>query len=388
MLRTYKYRLYPNHTQVEALEFLLWQGRNLYNAALEQRIGIYRETGKGISYPGQWAHFRDLRNANPDTLGKLNATSVQQMLRRLDNSFVAFFRRLKTGEKPGFPRFKGRHHFHSLEYHYGDGCKLREGEDGRVLFYVQNAGELKVKYHRPLPEGAQVKHVILKRNLGKWYACLSLEMSNPERLPLERPAVGIDMGLSSLLTFSDGTLIDNPRWLRSGLGKLRVAQRTLSRRKKGSHRRRKAADRVARLGERTANQRRDFWHKTTQQLANTYSLIAIEDLTLKFMLSNSHLALSASDAGLGEFQQLLRYKVEETGGEVVAVNPRNTSQVCSGCGVMVLKSLRMRLHSCPDCGLSLDRDVNAARNILALALPPPGRGGQASTWADPRPCVA
>lgn len=216
MIRTYKYRLYPSHKQGEALDFLLWQGCNLYNAALEQRIGIYRETGKGISYPGQWTHFRDLRNANPDTLGKLNATSVQQMLRRLDKSFGSFFRRLKTGEKPGFPRFKGRDRFHSLEYCYGDGCKLRERED-RVLFYVQNVGELKVKYHRPFPDGAQIKHVILKRSLGKWYVCLSLEMNNPARLPLERPEVGIDMGLSSILAFSDGETLDNPRWLRVGL---------------------------------------------------------------------------------------------------------------------------------------------------------------------------
>ena len=387
MIRTYKYRLYPSHKQGEALDFLLWQGRNLYNAALEQRINVYRETGKGISYPGQWTHFRDLRNASPDTLGKLNATSVQQMLRRLDKSFGAFFRRMKTGEKPGFPRFKGRHHFHSLEYHYGDGCKLREGAE-RTLFYVQNVGELKVKYHRPLPDGAQVKHVVLKRSLGKWYVCLFLEMVSLERLPFERPEVGIDMGLSSLLAFSDGEALDNPRWLRGGLQRLRIAQRKLSRRTKGSHRRRKAVALVARQQDHIQNQRRDFWHKITRQLADTYSLIAIEDLTLKFMLKNPHLALSASDAGLGEFQQLLRYKVEETGGEVVAVNPRNTSQACSGCGVLVPKDLKVRLHSCPDCGLVLDRDVNAARNILALALLPPGRGGQASTWAEVRPCVA
>jgi putative transposase len=154
MRRTYKYRLYPNRTQAEALDFLLWQGRTLYNAALEQRIKTYKETGKGISYPEQWAHFRDLRNASPDTLGKLNATSVQQMLRRLDKSFAAFFRRLKAGEKAGFPRFKGRNRFHSLEYRYGDGCKLREDEQGRALFYVYSVGEAKVKYHRPLPEGA------------------------------------------------------------------------------------------------------------------------------------------------------------------------------------------------------------------------------------------
>ena len=148
MLRTYRYRLYPTRSQEKALDFLLWQGRTLYNAALEQRIATYRETGKGITYPTQWAHFRDVRNTLPDTLGQLNATAVQQMLRRLDKSFKAFFRRLKQGEKPGFPRFKCRSRFHSLEYRHGDGCKLREKE-GRPLFYVQNVGEIKLKLHRP-----------------------------------------------------------------------------------------------------------------------------------------------------------------------------------------------------------------------------------------------
>jgi len=146
MNRTYKYRLYPTNAQTRTLDFLLWQGRTLYNAALEQRITVYRETGQGVTYPQQWACFRDLRNANPDTLGQLNATSVQQMLRRLDKAFRAFLRRLKAGEKAGFPRFKGRHRFNSLEYRYGDGCKLRFDGSGRALFYVQNVGEVKVKY--------------------------------------------------------------------------------------------------------------------------------------------------------------------------------------------------------------------------------------------------
>jgi len=169
MIRTYRYRLYPTNAQKRTLDFLLWQGRTLYNAALEQRITVYKETGKGASYYQQWSHFRDLRNANPETLGLLNATSVQQMLRRLDKAFAAFFRRLKAGEKPGFPRFKGPNRFNSLEYRHGDGCKLRLGT--RVRFYVQNVGEVKVKYHRPLPDDAAIKHVVLKRRGHYWYAC-------------------------------------------------------------------------------------------------------------------------------------------------------------------------------------------------------------------------
>lgn len=184
------------------------------------------------------------------------------------------------------------------------------------------------------------------------------------------------MGLSSLVTFSDGTTVDNPRWMRGNLRKLRIAQRRLSRRKKGGNRRRKAARQVAKLHERISNQHRDFWHKTTKRLADTYGLIAVEDLTLNFMMQNRHLSLSAHDAGLGLFRQLLDYKADNAGSQVVTVNPRNTSQVCSRCGEVVLK---VRIHVCPACGLVEDRDVNAARNILGLALTPLGRSGQALT---------
>ncbi len=378
MLRTYKYRLYPTNAQARALDFLLWQGRNLYNAALEQRIATYKETGKGIRYPQQWAHFRDLRNANPDTLGHLNATSVQQLLRRLDKAFTAFFQRLKAGETPGFPRFKGRDRFNSLEYRYADGCKLRFDKQQRALFYVQNVGEVKVKYHRPLPDNATIKHVILKHSNRKWYVCLQLEAPD---LPVRQhsgPAVGIDMGLHHLLALSDGATVENPRWLRASLAKLRVAQRRMARCTKGSQRRRKTAAQAARLHEHIANQRRDFWHKMTRQLVDAYSVIALENLTLKFMTANHHLALSAHDAGLGEFQQLLAYKAESAGVQVVTVNPAYTSQACSGCGVIVEKNLSVRVHRCSDCGLTLDRDVNAAANILRLAVTPArtGRSGQ------------
>ncbi len=368
VILTYKYRLYPTNAQAQQLDFLLWQGRLLYNAALEQRIPVYKETGQGIGYPQQWAHFRDLRNANPDTFGQLNATSVQQLLRRLDKAFAAFFRRLKAGEKPGFPRFKGRHRFNSLEYRYGDGCKLRFDERGRARFYVQSVGEVKVKYHRPLPEDATIKHVIFKRRNRKWYVCLTLKMLDKPAPAHTGPAVGIDMGLHHLLALSDGTIIENPRWLRASLAKLRVAQRRMSRRTKGSHRRRKAAAQVARLHEYITNQRCDLWHKLTRRLVDTYGLIALEDLTLKFMTANPRLALSVHDAGLGKFQPLLAYKAESAGTQVVTVNPAYTSQTCSACGCVVEKSLSIRVHRCPHCGYTADRDVNAARNVLSLAV--------------------
>lgn len=368
MIRTYKYRLYPTKAQARTLDFLLWQGRTLYNAALEQRIAVYKETGKGVSYYQQWAYFRDLRNANPDTLGQLNATSVQQMLRRLDKAFRAFFRRLKAGEKAGFPRFKGRNRFNSLEYRYGDGCKLRFDDRQRALFYVQNVGEVKVKYHRPLPEDATIKHVILKRRNRRWHVCLMLDLPEPTVAAHTGPAVGIDMGLHHLLALSDGATVENPRWLRSSLARLRVAQRRMARRRKGSRGWREAVYQVAHLHERIANQRRDFWHKVTRKLVDTYGLIALEDLTLAFMTANHHLALSAHDAGLAEFSQLLAYKAESAGTQVVTVNPAYTSQVCAACGAVVEKDVSVRVHQCPACGYTADRDVNAAQNILSLAV--------------------
>ncbi len=388
MIRTYKYRLRPNKQQTNLLDFLFWQARNLYNAALEQRITVYQETDKSVNYSAQWVHFRDERNNNPDVFGMLNATSVQQMLRRLDKSYAAFFRRMKAGETPGFPRFKGRNRFKSVEYRYGDGCKLRPKENGQVHFYIQNIGEVKVIYHRPTPEGAVIKHVVVKRVNGKWYACLMLTIPEPERTPIPTgSAVGIDMGLKSLLATSEGYLFENPRWLKQSLAQLRISQRKVSRRRKGSKRWYKAVRQVARLHEKVANQRNDYWHKLTREFSNAHSLIAIENLNLKFMTKNKHLSLSSHDAGLGLFTQLLAYKVEETGCQLVAVNPAYTSQECSDCGVIVEKSLSVRFHRCPVCGLELDRDVNAARNVLIKAFKTLGRSVQDLTWAV-APCVS
>ena len=368
MIRTYKYRLDTNRSQRDALDFILWQQRILYNTALEQRKRVYEETGKGISYVAQWAHFRDERRVNPDTFGWVNATSLQQLLRRVNKAYRAFFRRLKAGEAPGYPRFKGRNRFHSMEFKHGDGVKLHQDERGQTRLRIQNVENVKVKFHRQLPAGSSIKQVVVKRSLGNWYVTLMIAFEAPYPLPPTGEAVGIDMGLKSLLALSDGTLIDNPRWLRVSQKRLRVLNQKLARQKKGGTNWRKTAYQLATLHSRITNQRRDFWHKTTRQLVNQYNLICIENLTLGFMTANRRLALSEHDAALGEFRSLLAYKAEEAGKLVVPVPPQYTSQICRGCGTIVAKSLLMRIHRCDGCGLELDRDVNAARNILALGL--------------------
>ena len=330
MLRTYKYLLRPNAEQVKSLDFLLWQSRSVYNAGLEQRIATYRETGKGIGYGAQWTRLRDLRRENPATLGQVNASSLQHLLRRLDKSFAAFFRRLKAGEKPGFPRFKNRNRFKSFEYTYGDGCKLRQNEQGRRSFYIQNVGEIRMCYHRAIPVEARIKHSVVKQVGERWYVCLMLELPAPEpRLILTGKQVGVDVGLKSLAALSAGELIENPGWLRESLAKLRRLQRHASRQVKGSRRQRETYHQIARLHERIAHQRADYLHKVSARLVTENDLIGIENLCLGFMNRNRHLSLSSHDAGFGLFRQMLEYKAESAGIHVIAVNPSNTTQACS-----------------------------------------------------------
>ncbi len=369
MLRTYKYLLRPSPEQVKQLDYLLWQSRLVYNAALEQRITVYRETGKGVGYGAQWAHFRDMRRSNSETLGQVNASSLQHLLRRLDKAFTAFFRRLKAGEVPGFPRFKSRNRFNSLEYTYGDGCKLRQNEHGRRSFYVQNLGELRMCYHRAIPTDAKIKHGVVKRVGERWYVGLMIELPDPgQRLAQTGNQVGVDVGLKCLAALSNGEWIENPRWLRESLAKLRRLQRHAARQTQGGNRQRKTYRQIVRLHEQVANQRADYLHQVSTRLVAENDLIAIENLSLGFMNRNEYLSLSSHDAGFGLFRQMLEYKAESAGIQVIAVNPSNTTQACSGCGRIVPKGLPLRVHACPDCGLVLDRDVNAARNILTLAL--------------------
>jgi putative transposase len=362
MRRAFKFRLYPSANQARELGIMVETHRRLYNAALEQRKLAYETRGLSLNYYYQANQLKELRAADPYQ-ARTNFSSEQATLRRLDTSYQNFFRRCKQGSKaPGFPRFKGREHFDSVTFPtYGDGIRLK---DNRLR--VQHVGTIRTKVHRAV-EGA-VKTASIKREADKWFVVLSCDLGDVVVAPSTLPAGGIDVGLEAFLTTSDGQRIGNPRYQKAELPKLRRLQRATSRKKRGGRNRRKASRRVRVLHARVRNLRHEHHHQVALKLIRLYGLIGVESLSVSNMLKNHSLARAISDAGWAGFVNVLRCKAERAGAEVVAVNPRGTSQECSGCGVDVPKKLAERWHTCPHCGLSLHRDENAAKNILARAL--------------------
>ena len=269
---------------------------------------------------------------------------------------------VEAGEDPGYPRFKSRDRFDSIEFPaYGDGIKLVGGG-----LRIQHVGMVRIKMHRPI-EG-EVKTVTLKREAGKWYAVFSCDLGDVAIEPSTNPPVGIDVGLESFLTTSDGEQEPNPRYQKKGLPELRRAQRSLARKKRGGKRRRRSKRKVAKIHARVARLRREHHHQVALKLVRRYGLVAVESLNIQGMLKNDRLARSISDAGWSGFLLTLRSKAESAGVAFVEVDARGTSQQCSARGAEVRKELSVRRHDCEHCGLSLQRDENAARNILARGL--------------------
>lgn len=370
MFRSFKYRLYPNRQQQEQLTAMLGAFCDLYNAGLQQRIEAYRRQGLALGYVQQANELKATRVAD-ERLAGFSYSAEQQILRRLDKAFRAFFRRLKTTAKAGFPRFQAKSRFDSAEFRVGDGLTIRKNNR---LGLVGIPGQIKVKWHRTLPAEAKVGAAVISRSCGKWYVCFQIELPDVEIAQRNSPAIGIDVGLSSLIATSDGETVNAPRWTRKAAKKQRRLQRALARCRRNSKRRLKVKRNLARHSASTANRRRDFLHKLSRSLVDRYTLIAIEDLNVG-RLARSMLAKSVHDAAWGQLRQFLTYKAESAGSEVIAVDPRGTSQVCSECGCSVPKTLAERWHDCPECGYSANRDVNAARNVLLRAsLLRPGTG--------------
>jgi putative transposase len=374
----YKYKLKPTPDQERMLAETLWQCRRLYNTALEQRITAYRRCGVTLTCYQQQAELPDLKAAFPE-YATINAQVLQDVLTRLDKTYQAFFRRMKAGQTPGFPRFQGKDRFHSFTYkQVGEhgGARLDTG-----FLVVSKIGRIAVRWSRPI-EGTP-KTVTIAKEADGWYVCISCADVPAQPLPLTGQETAIDLGLESFATLADGTMIHNPRCYRKAERRLKTAQRRVSRRKKCSNRRRKAVNLLAKAHQHVKRQRQDFQHKVALQLVRQYDTIYHEELQTANMLKNHHLAKSIQDAGWSAFLSILAFKAACAGKRVVAVSPSYTSQTCSGCGVVVKKGLSVRWHSCPDCGTRLHRDHNAALNILALGRESAdGQSVQALTWPD------
>jgi putative transposase len=363
--RTYKYRLYPTRRQERLLVDQLRFTRELYNAALEQRICAYKITGKSPSHLAQSKEFTLLRAECPEWLPKGMSRSAQQYaLRRLDLAFQAYYRRLKRGQTPGFPRFKGARRWDTVSSQYGKGSALR---DDICRVHWAGVGNIKLKQHRAIPDSAERKKVEIKRHGRHWFVCLEVLVAKPESLPTTGRSVGVDLGITTFAALSTGELIEGPRAQRKAETRVADLSRALARKKRGSNRRRRAASALARARLKEARVRRDHQLKLAHRLVNEFDLIAIEDLNVKG-LADSTLAKDVRDGAWGQFASILTDKAVEAGRSLVLVNPRNTSQTCSGCEYLPVekKTLSVRVHECVECGLVLDRDVNAARNILRL----------------------
>ncbi|HEY1387638.1 MAG TPA: transposase [Ktedonobacterales bacterium] len=357
--KTYKFKLKPTPTQEQMLDDIVWACRRLYNTALEQRITLYRQRGISLSRYVQEAELKALRADLPE-YAAIHSHVLQDVLARLDKTYQAFFRRVHAGQTPGFPRFQGKGRYNSITYkEFGNGATLDNG-----FLVLSKIGRVAVRWSRSV-EGTP-KTVTISREADGWYVSFSCVDVPMQSLCKMGEQTGIDLGLESFATLADGTMIHNPRCYRHAERKLKTAQRKVSHRKKGSQRRTKAIKLLAKAHQKVKRQRLDFQHKAALQLVRQFDVIYYEDLQVANMVKNQYLAKSIADAGWSAFLTILNFKAACAGRSVVAVPPAYTSQTCSGCGAVVRKGLSVRWHACPDCGTSLHRDHNAAKNIERL----------------------
>jgi len=360
MVLTYEYRLLPSKRQHAALESLLESQRLLYNAALEERIGAYRR-GISLSYFDQTRGLTQWRASDPDAAA-LPLAIQRATVKRLDEAYKGFLGRIAKGNpRAGFPRFRGKGWWDSFAFREFEGISFR----GACLFFRTMPGKLRVHVHRPIPGGARIRSCCFRRDAKGWKVGFAIHIEAANLGPESR-RVGVDLGINVFATLSDGRTIPSLRAARRAQRRLRLAQRTLARKKPRSLARKNARRRLAQCRRQVACARKNHLHQAAAFLVRNYDLIVVERLNLK-ALTRGMLARDVHDAGWGKFLTFLHYKAERAGVRVVEVDPRNTSQICSGCGQMVLKKLGERWHECPQCGLSEDRDVNAARNVLARA---------------------
>lgn len=375
MLKTFQYRIYPSKAQEKRMDATLETCRWFYNSCLEERKTAWEEEQRTI---GKFEQLKRVAvfKAESEFAKPVHSHILQGVVVDLDKAFAAFFRRLKAGETPGYPRFKGRFRFNSFAFkEYMNGFKI----DGRRL-KLSGIGRVPVRWHRPY-EG-EIKTARIVRKADGWYVSLACEIGDPVKLPVTGSTIGIDVGLAALITTSDGEQIAPPKHYRKMQAKFRRQQRKVSRRKKGGGMRRKAVKILAKQHQVVERQRKDCLNKIVFNLVQNHDRIAVEDLKITNMVKNRSLAKSILDAGWGYFKDHLRFKAACAGREVAMVNPAYTSKMCSNCGTIKEElSLKNRVYVCA-CGLRLDRDINAAINIRDKAFKiPAGRAGRDSSGA-------
>jgi len=363
MIKTIKMRLYPNQVQQQKLCWTLNMCRNIYNAALEERITAYKMIGRSPSCFDQINELPDLKKAIP-SYKKVFSQVLQDALKRLNLSYQAFFRRIKHGGKPGFPRFQGYHRYDSFTYPQ-DGFKLSNKK-----IFLSKIGHIKLRGYRPI--NGKIKTCTIKREADRWFVCLTCDMEN-EHLPQNDPpiSIGIDLGLKQYAVFSDGTVVDNPRLTKQNEAKIAFLNQSLACKQRGSNRRKRAVVTLQRAHDKLKNQRRDFLHKLSRQIVSSYDVVVAEKLTLSTMLSKiSNVNKSMLDASWSTLLEMIAYKAEYAGRRFILVDPKNTSQTCSNCQTLLKIPLQLknRTFHCPNCGLEIDRDLNAARNILLAGV--------------------
>lgn len=360
-MKTYKYRIYPNRTQEKKLVQTLDVCKNLYNKCLEERINLYKNELKSIT---AYEQMRKTDNYDIKELKEVHSQVLQHVILKLDNSFKGFFRRVKSGDKPGFPRFKSSYRFNGFCYPQS-GFKLCDDKHLKL----SKIGIIKIKLHRN-PDG-KIKNLTIKRNaLGHWFASFVID----EKIDIQKveikSSIGIDLGCKSFATLSDGDTVEHPHYYQqseSRLSEIQSKYYKIKMRPFDDKKKIKVKKQLNKIHDKIRNQRMDFLHKLSTRFVNKYDLICIEDLNIKGMTENNFRNLNKSimDSGWNQFSQYLAYKAENAGKHVVKVNPAYTSQICSSCGIIIKKELSERVHRC-SCGFEADRDINAAINILSF----------------------
>jgi putative transposase len=357
-VKAYKYKLKTNAKFVAGCSATLDVCRELYNAALQERRDAYHINRLSINYHAQAVQLPQIKQIRED-VGGVHSQVLQDTLRRVDKAFDAFFRRCQEGETPGYPRFKPASRYDSFTYPQS-GFRL-EGDK----IHLSKIGSCRVRLSRPI--AGTIKTCAIKREADGWYVVFAVEENQCRFFAKTGDRVGIDVGIENFATLSTGDVVENPEFLRESEAELKTAQRKVSRRKKESKRRRKAVKLLQKKHQKVQRQRADFHHKTALKIVREFDAIAVEDLNVRGMVKNHHLAKSISDAGWSQFILILTSKAESAGRVVIKVNPSYTSQDCSRCGHRNRITLATRIYRCSRCCLVIHRDRNSALNVKGRA---------------------